>query len=62
MQMKGADVRVLIGIAGATASGKTAVTQGLAERYAVFGVALFDQDSYYHDRSRLTPEGRAQVN
>jgi uridine kinase len=53
---------LIIGIGGGTGSGKTTVARTLCERYAELGVSLVDLDSYYHDRSHLSPEERARVN
>ncbi len=38
------------------------MARALCERYAALGVSLVDLDSYYLDRSYLSPEERAQVN
>jgi uridine kinase len=53
---------LIIGIGGGTGSGKTTVARILCERYAELGVSLVELDSYYHDRSHLSPEERAGVN
>lgn len=54
--------RFLIGIAGGTGSGKSAAAREVLERYGSASVALLDQDSYYLDRSHLSPAERARVN
>ena len=48
-----------IGIAGGTGAGKTTVVRALLERLG--GVSL-DLDSYYRDRSGLSPELRSRLN
>ncbi len=53
---------LLIGIGGGTGSGKSTIARGLAERYAKAGATIVDQDSYYLERSHLSPEERALVN
>jgi uridine kinase len=50
----------LIGIAGGTGAGKTTVTRLLEEQFG--GIAVVDLDSYYLDRSGVSPEGRARIN
>ena len=52
---------LVVGIAGATGSGKTTVASRLAA--AVEGrVALLQRDSYYRDRPELTYEQRCELN
>jgi uridine kinase len=53
---------VLIGIAGGTGSGKTTVATKIVEALPAGQALLLQQDSYYRDRSHLTPEERARVN
>ena len=53
---------VIIGIGGGTGSGKTTLARALVERYAIVGVALVDQDSYYRDQSHLSLPERESVN
>ena len=60
--MRDSSRRLIIGIGGGTGSGKTTVARTLCERYATLGVSLVDLDSYYYDRSHLSPEERARVN
>ncbi len=60
--MRNSSSPLIIGIAGGTGSGKTTVARALCERYAALGVSLVDLDSYYLDRSYLSPEERARVN
>jgi len=54
--------RVVIGIAGGTASGKTLVAERLMDALEPRGVAMIKQDSYYRDLSGMTSEQRAQQN
>ncbi len=49
----------LIGIAGGTGAGKSAIVRGLVER---FGGCVIDLDSYYLDRTALPPEERGRLN
>jgi uridine kinase len=49
----------LVGVAGGTGSGKTAIVRGLVER---FGAAVIDVDAYYVDRGDLGMEERRRVN
>ena len=53
---------IIIGIGGGTGSGKTTLASSLAARFAQFGVALIDQDSYYRDQSHLSLPERESVN
>jgi uridine kinase len=52
----------LIGIGGGTASGKTTVARRIIEALPAGRAALIQQDSYYLDRSSLSPAQRAAVN
>jgi uridine kinase len=49
----------LVGIAGASCSGKTALARHLA---GALSATLLQLDSYYHDLSRIAPDARARVN
>jgi len=49
----------LIGIAGGTGAGKSVIVRGLVDR---FGGCVIDLDSYYLDRSGLSPEQRSRIN
>jgi uridine kinase len=53
---------VLIGIAGGTGSGKTTVATKIVEALPAGQALLVQQDSYYRDRSHLTPAERARIN
>jgi uridine kinase len=55
-----ADPMIFIGIAGGTGSGKTTVAKKIHERFP--GSVLICQDSYYRDRSHLSPEERKVIN
>jgi uridine kinase len=52
----------LIGIGGGTASGKTTVARRIIEALPPGRAALIQHDSYYLDRSALTPAERAGIN
>jgi uridine kinase len=49
----------LIGLAGGTGAGKSAIVRALVDR---FGGCAIDLDAYYLDRRGLPPEERARVN
>lgn len=53
---------VLIGIAGGTGSGKTTVASKILDALPAGRAVLIQHDSYYRDRSHLTPEQRAHIN
>ncbi|MCX4243768.1 uridine kinase [Paraliomyxa miuraensis] len=53
---------LVVGIAGATGSGKTTVARRLTEALPRGSVALLQHDSYYRDRSDLTYEARCELN
>jgi uridine kinase len=53
---------VLIGIAGGTGSGKTTVATKIVEALPAGQALLLQQDSYYRDRSHLSPAERAGIN
>ena len=52
---------LLIGIAGGTGSGKTTLAQRI-EAALPNDVTVLEQDSYYRDRSHLSPSERSTVN
>lgn len=53
---------LIIGIAGGTGSGKTTVARRIAEAVPAESVTTLEHDSYYRDRSHLTPEEREEIN
>ncbi|MEM7157144.1 MAG: uridine kinase [Myxococcota bacterium] len=53
---------LVVGIAGATGSGKTTVARKLTESLPRRSVALLQHDSYYLDRSDLSYEERCDLN
>jgi uridine kinase len=52
----------VIGIAGGTGSGKTTVTEAIRTAVGPESVTVISHDSYYRDRSDLTPAERANLN
>lgn len=52
----------MIGIAGGSGSGKTALSRGLLSRMHSSGVALLCQDYYYFDNAHMPPEERKKKN
>lgn len=53
---------MVVGIAGATGSGKTTVARRLTEALPRGSVALLQHDSYYRDRDDLSYEERCELN
>ncbi len=53
---------ILIGIAGASGSGKTLVAKTIYEALGSDKVVIMQEDSYYHDLSHLPPEERTKIN
>ncbi len=53
---------IVIGVAGGTGSGKTTIVQTLIEKIASDQVAVILHDSYYRDRSHLSPIEREDIN
>jgi len=53
---------LVVGIAGATGSGKTTVARRLTEALPRGSVAFVQHDSYYRDRSDLSYEARSELN
>jgi len=53
---------VVIGVAGGTGSGKTTVVREIVRRLGPEDVAVIQHDSYYRDRSAISPAERARVN
>lgn len=54
--------RVIIGVAGGTASGKTTVSQAILDRVGRDRIAFIQHDSYYRDLSHLPVEERRVMN
>ena len=54
--------RVIIGVAGGTASGKTTVSQAILDRVGRDRIAFIQHDSYYRDLSHLPFEERRVMN
>ena len=53
---------VIIGVAGGTGSGKTTVVREIVSRLGPDDVVVVQHDSYYRDRSGMSPAERARVN
>lgn len=53
---------IIIGISGATASGKSLLARTIVEELDSRNVAVIGEDCYYKDRSHLTMEERAKIN
>ncbi len=53
---------VIIGIAGGTGSGKTTVAREVLKHFPGASVVTIHHDSYYLDRSHLTPREREGIN
>ena len=53
---------LIIGVAGGTGSGKTTVARKLVEALPSGLATIIEYDSYYRDRSDLSPEQRAALN
>ncbi len=53
---------ILIGIAGASGSGKTLVARNLTDALGSDKVVMIQQDAYYKDLSHLSIEDRAKIN
>ena len=53
---------LIIGIAGGTGSGKTSVARRIARAVPADRVTTIEHDSYYRDRSHLSPEEREAIN
>jgi len=51
----------VVGIAGGSGSGKTALAEALGEGLRPARVAALAQDAYYRDRSALPPAARARL-
>ena len=53
---------IIVGIAGASASGKSLLAQTLATELASDHLSVISEDSYYKDQSHLSMEERVQTN
>jgi uridine kinase len=53
---------IIIGIAGASGSGKSFIAEKIAEYYGRDNTLILNQDSYYHDISHLSQEERINTN
>ena len=53
---------LVIGVAGGTGSGKSTVAAKIVEGLPSQSVVILDHDSYYRDRSDLTPAMAEQLN
>ena len=53
---------IIIGVAGGSGSGKTSVSRKIAEHFSDHSLAVIEHDSYYKDRTKLTPEERSKIN
>jgi len=61
-ETRGREGRILIGIAGGTASGKTLVANRIFESLGGRRVVILKQDLYYHDLSHVPFEERVRTN
>lgn len=52
---------LIIGIAGGSGSGKSAVARRVAEALKEASVAFLDMDAYYCDCSQVSIEGRKKI-
>ena len=59
---QGTKARVIVGIAGGSAAGKTTLARALAEDLGVERILHLQQDWYYRDLSHIEPEVRAACN
>ncbi len=53
---------IVIGVAGGTAAGKSAVVQEIVRGVGSESVAVIEHDSYYHDQGQLSRKQRLQLN
>ena len=53
---------LIIGVAGGSGSGKTTVAQQIIRALGHEHVTFIQQDSYYRDRSGVSPKERKQIN
>ncbi len=54
--------RIVIGVAGGSGCGKTAVVNEIVHQLGEEHVTVIQHDWYYHDQTHLSPEQRAAVN
>lgn len=52
----------LLGICGGSASGKSTAVADILKAMHPVSVSVVDQDSYYHDRSHISPPDRERIN
>jgi len=55
-------VSVVIGISGASASGKTLLAETIGKEFSAQDVVVISEDDYYKDQSHLPLAARAQIN
>jgi len=53
---------LILGIAGGSGAGKTTVVNEILSRMDAGDISIIQHDSYYLDRSHMTPEQRSNVN
>ncbi len=53
---------IIVGVAGGTGAGKTALVRAIADRMNSQDVIIIQHDSYYKDRSHLPPSEREKLN
>lgn len=57
-----AEVKLVVGIAGGTGSGKTTVARNIVRTLPLGSCVLLEHDGYYRDFSKLPMEERARIN
>ena len=62
MSEEGSVKPIIIGVSGGSGSGKTTVVQRVVDDLGSEQVAVIQHDSYYRDRSAVSPEERAKLN
>ena len=53
---------IIVGIAGASASGKSLLAKTLIEEFPADQVCMISEDSYYKDQSHMDMEERCKTN